>query len=305
MENEYQSMSISSSQITRTYNNKLKDILQAEVAFIGNIETTPDWKMKPHTHEYCEIVYIKGGSGKVYIGQDEYDATPGDLFVYNRGVVHFEHSSVDNPLYFKVIVIDNLFLDGEFNSIKVAGHSIQKVELKEKEQDFEQTFDKLLSEISENSFGSYLKIKSLLLEIITFLLREIYHIVIKMPKIRPDIKDQFVKDMVRYIQDNFHKSISLTDIANHTYRSIYYSSHVFKEAMGDSPMNSIIKLRIEKAKTLLMDFSLSVGEIASQIGYDDVHYFSNIFKKIVGISPTNYRKQLESNSLVPIDNSIL
>ena len=219
-------------------------------------------------------------------------------------MVHSEHSSVDNLLYFKVLVIDNLYLDGEFNSIKVAGYSIQKVELKEKEHEFEQTFDNLLNEISENSFGSYLKIKSLLLDIITFLLRQIYQIVIKMPKIRPDIKDQFVKDMLRYIQDNFHKDISLTDIASHTYRSVYYSSHVFKEAIGDSPVNYIIRLRIEKAKSLLRDSSLSVGEIASQVGYDDVHYFSNIFKKNAGISPTNYRKQLESNYSIPIENNI-
>ena len=50
--------------------------------------------------------------------------------------------------------------------------------------------------------------------------------------------------------------------------------------------------RIQKAKELLRDESLSVEAIAEQVGYNDYFYFTKVFKKNTGISPSKYRKNL-------------
>ena len=52
----------------------------------------------------------------------------------------------------------------------------------------------------------------------------------------------------------------------------------------------VSKLRMEKAKKLLIASSLSIAEVAEQAGYSDYFYFNKLFKKMFGISPTKFRK---------------
>ena len=84
----------------------------------------------------------------------------------------------------------------------------------------------------------------------------------------------------------------LDQIAQNMYLSPVYISKIFKEEMGESPINYLIKIRREKASLMLLESDmLSIKEIADQVGYDDVYYFSKLFKKYYGSSPLYYRKE--------------
>ncbi|MDN5276704.1 MAG: two-component system, response regulator YesN [Clostridiales bacterium] len=76
------------------------------------------------------------------------------------------------------------------------------------------------------------------------------------------------------------------------YISPYYLSHLFKEELNITFLEYLTMVRMEEAKKLLKDTSLSIVAIASQVGYEDASYFSKVFKKYVGISPAQYRKNL-------------
>jgi YesN/AraC family two-component response regulator len=76
------------------------------------------------------------------------------------------------------------------------------------------------------------------------------------------------------------------------YLSPVYISKIFKEETGESPINYLIKIRLEKAKDILRsDDGGSIKSIANQVGYDDVYHFSKLFKKYYGISPLYYKKK--------------
>jgi YesN/AraC family two-component response regulator len=76
------------------------------------------------------------------------------------------------------------------------------------------------------------------------------------------------------------------------YLSPVYISKIFKEETGESPINYLIKIRLEKAKDILLNGNGgSIKSIANQVGYDDVYHFSKLFKKYYGISPLYYKKQ--------------
>ena len=74
--------------------------------------------------------------------------------------------------------------------------------------------------------------------------------------------------------------------------SPYYFSKLFKEETGENFIEYLTKLRIQKAKELLVDKEKSMKEICGQVGYSDPNYFSRIFKKSVGVTPTEYREAL-------------
>ncbi len=94
---------------------------------------------------------------------------------------------------------------------------------------------------------------------------------------------------LQYIRDHYTEHISLNDVAQSVYVSPWHLSKLINGHLGQGFFEILNSLRIQKAKTLLMEPELKVHEIAQAVGYGDVAHFSKIFKKITGVSPMEYR----------------
>ncbi len=99
-----------------------------------------------------------------------------------------------------------------------------------------------------------------------------------------------VYKVIEYIRKNYFKKISLDDIANHVNFSKTYLSRIFKDEVGENISNYVNKIRIEKAKLLIIDKKFSLIDIANLVGFEDQSYFTKVFKSIVGISPKKYKE---------------
>ena len=73
------------------------------------------------------------------------------------------------------------------------------------------------------------------------------------------------------------------------YLSPFYISKIFKSETGDTPINRLIDIRLEKAKQLLEEGG-SIQEVAAEVGYEDAYHFSKLFKKHYGVSPSKVKK---------------
>jgi AraC-like DNA-binding protein len=82
--------------------------------------------------------------------------------------------------------------------------------------------------------------------------------------------------------------------------SQYHFTRVFTKVFGESPNTFVARLRIEKAKTMLVTEKSSIAEICESVGYSSVGSFSSLFKKHVGMSPTQYRRKLWNLSNDPL-----
>lgn len=101
----------------------------------------------------------------------------------------------------------------------------------------------------------------------------------------------------KYMQNNFHKRLTVEDVANHLCLSRAYLRNIFHQYNGLSPQQYLISLRIERAKELLQIGSFSVSSIAHSVGFSDVLVFSKFFKTHTGASPSDYKKKyLDSHS---------
>lgn len=114
----------------------------------------------------------------------------------------------------------------------------------------------------------------------------------------PEVKEEegkagsfIVKNALQYINENYEHKISLNDVAEHTYVSQWHLSKLLNKHTGKSFSDILNSARIEKAKELLNDPALRIGDIAEKVGFLDVAHFSRVFKKIVGISANSYRNQ--------------
>ncbi|AGL02481.1 PocR ligand-binding domain-containing protein [Desulfoscipio gibsoniae] len=102
---------------------------------------------------------------------------------------------------------------------------------------------------------------------------------------------KLVHDAEKFIINNYKHPITLTNVADFIHINPTYFSYLFRQVKGYTFKHYLTQLRIEKAKQLLLNSSLTVSEISQLIGYDDSNYFSRVFKKVTGFPPSLYRKQ--------------
>ena len=102
-----------------------------------------------------------------------------------------------------------------------------------------------------------------------------------------------IKRIVKYVEKNYYKDLKLENLADIFNYNSAYLGKIFKSYTGESFNTYLDKVRIEKAKKLLIEENLKVYEVCDNIGYKNIDYFHSKFKKYVGISPLNYKKQKE------------
>jgi AraC family transcriptional regulator len=98
--------------------------------------------------------------------------------------------------------------------------------------------------------------------------------------------------VIRYIEENLADQISLAKLAELVHLSPYHFARAFKKTSGMPPRRYHMHRRIERAKMLLAEPSLSVTEIADEVGFADTSSFSVAFHSRVGLSPRAYRRSL-------------
>ena len=106
-----------------------------------------------------------------------------------------------------------------------------------------------------------------------------------------------LKTAVDFIDSHYmDEEISLNTVANVANVSSNHFSALFSQNMGQTFIEYLTSLRMNKAKELLRCTGMRSSEIAGEIGYKDAHYFSYLFKKIQGMTPSDYRKAREEKA---------
>lgn len=106
-----------------------------------------------------------------------------------------------------------------------------------------------------------------------------------------------LKTAVDFIDSHYmEEDISLNTVANVANVSSNHFSALFSQNMGQTFIDYLTTLRMNKAKELLRCTGMRSSEIAGEIGYKDAHYFSYLFKKTQGMTPSDYRKAREDKA---------
>ena len=99
-----------------------------------------------------------------------------------------------------------------------------------------------------------------------------------------------INKAINYIRENYKSEISLQQVADYIHINSSYLSRLFSKETGNTFTDAINKLRIEKAKDLLLNTDFKTFEIANAVGIADSTYFIRLFKKYVGHNPQEFRQ---------------
>ncbi|RJX36833.1 response regulator [Paenibacillus pinisoli] len=100
-----------------------------------------------------------------------------------------------------------------------------------------------------------------------------------------------MREIARYIEAHYTQDIRLQDISASFHLNREYISRKFKMEFGETLIDYVNRIRVEKAMILLLNPHLRMAQIAQMIGYHDEKYFSRVFKKLTHTTPNDYRKE--------------
>ncbi|QDV66047.1 helix-turn-helix domain-containing protein [Crateriforma conspicua] len=254
-----------------------------------------------HCHEFSEIVIITGGAGVHITGEDSYDLKAGDTFVIGGDRPH-DYLNMD-----QLSLINILFTPSELPlslgdlqslsgyhalfTLEPAWRSRHKftsrLQLSPAEiVDTMQLVDKLDSELAARRPGFEVVAIATMLELVTFLSR--CYSETRNPSSKSLIR---VGETISHMRRHIAHPITLEMLVNISGMSRTNYIRMFESAMGTSPINYLIGLRIEEASRLLRNTDNSITDIAFEVGFSDSNYFSRQFRKANGESPREYRKR--------------
>lgn len=248
------------------------------------------YEMKEHSHDFLEVYYAPSGSCLVTVDKVDYTLEQGDIAVISSHLPH-GHGKSQSPLF--QLGYENICVKGcAANSLPVEDPIVIP---KKYARQIHACYRAIMEEQSEKEAGWELMTRVKSIEFLTWLIKEI------LPEDSPKLdeyiqlkmydKGTIARMITAYFKENYMKKISVEEISHYTYLSTTYVTKIFKEETGSTPINYLIGVRMNKAKDLLQDGTLSVKEVAKSVGYDDPYYFSKLFKKHCGLSPTLYRRK--------------
>lgn len=109
------------------------------------------------------------------------------------------------------------------------------------------------------------------------------------------INTLYINKAIKFIEDNYNKNITVSDIAQHIKINRSHLFKIFKATMNQSPQQYIINYKLNKACDLLRKSTYSINGISDLIGFSSAEYFSRLFKKYKSISPSQYRYKYIKN----------
>ncbi len=100
-----------------------------------------------------------------------------------------------------------------------------------------------------------------------------------------------MRKALQYMHEHYAKDLNMTVVSNYVSLNYSYFGQIFKEYTGESFVNVLKKIRIEKAKELLAATDAKVYEIGEMVGFDNAKHFNRVFKELEGVTAMEYRAQ--------------
>lgn len=254
---------------------------------VGKVKVRDGWIYHEHHHVEYEWIYILKGKINYWCNGTCVEASAGDFYYIQPGQSHREES-ITGDVEFIYLTFYYLNLKGQANYLIPYPGIPEEQVIRNVDKEFKNLFNEIYNEAQEKRPGSKEIIEALLLYM-TWLIRRKLNIKYRSAD-GVDGKVDIVNRAIEFVKVNCCENITLPDIAAECCISKDYLSHIFKNITGISPMQYLLRVRVDEAKVLLTTTSKPIGNISESLGFEDQAYFSRTFRRVVGKSPAAFRK---------------
>ena len=252
-----------------------------------------------HWHEELEAVVVATGQTTVFVGKTHCTLGPGQGFFINANILHAAQGLTGTGCTYHSIVFHPRLVVGGTDSIywqkylrPLIGSGVKGFVL-----DGSQPWHQHALNAIENAWqagaadlpGFEFTARAALSQLV-FLLTQ------HLPEGRRHATEKArrdgdrLKQMLRYIHQNFAGEISVSDIARSATLSESECLRCFKSTIGVPPIQYVKRFRVQRAAELLSATDMKIAEIGAQCGFQDTSYFTRAFREIKGMTPGEYRQ---------------
>ena len=250
-----------------------------------------------HYNDY-EVYYLLEGERCYFIGTKIYHLKQGSLVFVRRNVIHKTALSREAHHDRILLEISRSYLESVFAITgELTLHDFFQddciiLSLESEEQSFiTELLLALGRELGTKNSGFRLLAKSLVAELFIYAKRMENKTNPSASSRTDDPRHRQIEQIACYIAENCCSPLSLNSIAEQFYMNKCYLSRIFKEITGFTVNGYLHARRIQKARSLLIQNSMNISEVAEAAGYENLTYFERVFKKHTGMSPLEYRRQ--------------
>ncbi len=258
--------------------------------YCGISACEPGYSWGPSLREHFLLHYVLEGEGILKVRNREYKLVKNQGFLLFPNELSYYKASTTNPWKYTWVGFHGLNAE---SYLELAGltkqtpiFSFTRGEL------LKNCFFEMVKTFDEYKYGATLRLQSLLYMLFSELIENTRENIIINKNIFS--RKYYIRKSIEFIQSNYMKDISISQLASHVGLNRSYLSSLFKQVLNTSPHRYLSQYRINKACELLKDKSFSIEEVANMTGYNDPVVFQKFFKNIMGISPNKYRKRIQN-----------
>lgn len=259
----------------------------------------PSYSTKGEAHDFWEMVYVDEGEVGLQGGEVMHRVTAGELMLHKPNEFHrvacdgeheakvfivtFEcHSNAMRFFYDKVLKLPTdlrglmrLLMEECDESFHVSRYPLQPKEhrpvggLQLIQNYLECIFIRLMRAGAQNEDAA----------------GHFYHS-------REKLERRLAGDVTAYLEAHVRERLSLETLGEEFHFGVSTLCNIYKKVTGQTIMHSFLLLKIEEAKHLLREDSLSIAEISAHLGFETPQYFSRIFRRYTGVPPKTFREKM-------------
>ena len=264
---------------------------QVRINRTGRVRCEPGWRLDPTFSEHLrdfDLWFVWAGRGVMQLQSQMIDLSPGTCVWMRPGGVYLAGQDVEDRLGVSYVHFDLLDLRGRqmknINALPAEVHEMWDLHY------CDAVMRRIVeSEGQSNEFHAMAEVllKGLLMDLDgrsdpnhahAFSGTKLHH-------------QTTVMELAARIRESPGDAPGVAELARTAGYSADHFARVFKNILGVSPELFVIQARIDRAKQLLSESSLSIGEIAEALGYRDLYFFSRQFKRHTSRTPSHYRNQ--------------
>lgn len=255
-------------------------------------------KQKYHTHDYYEFYFFLGGEASIEINDSSYDLAPGDMILIPPMVKHHINAINEELPYRRIVFwITREYCNQLMQISPEYGYLMQLVSITKRYvyhydviafNTIKSKVFQILEEIHFDRFGKEAKISLCINDLLLHVNRTIYE---QEHPATPKEEQSLYQNLISFIERHLEEDLSLDRLSNEFYISKYHIAHVFKENLGMSVHQYIMKKRLTQCRDAILS-NADIMEAALRCGFSDYSSFYRAFKKEYGMSPKEFKELL-------------